>query len=112
MEIKITMDPHNRFPTVDKMDIYASFGYLPNWIETAEINGQTMRESLKENYCAPTIEIDGGELTKDGVYKYPGDPDLYAHGKWELNGEICYIFKYAIVGIINKDGTTFVTRMN
>lgn len=77
-----------------------------------EFETVTMKDRLIANYPFYMGEFKGGELTREGIYKYPGDEDLCALAKFEFNGEICYIFPYALVGTINKDGSTWLTRMD
>lgn len=47
-----------------------------------------------------------------GAFKYPGDPALYPHAKFELNGETCYAYQSAIFIVVDKDGVAWQTRMD
>ena len=117
MEMKIKVDPYGKFTHATNMDIIKSCGYLTQWILEAEKfhtdeEPVTMKDRLLKNYVYYLGELDGGRLTPDGLYMFPGDEDLYPLVKFEFNGERCFIFKYAIVGIIFDNGETFVTRMD
>jgi hypothetical protein len=112
-----TIDPLNKFPNVDPMQISAMCGFLPSWIYETELmhdtnNDVTMKDRLIANYPFYMGEMNGGELTNDGVYKYPGDEDLFPLVRFSFNGELCFIFQYSMVGTISKDGSTWVTRMD
>ncbi len=114
---KITMDPLNKFPGAEHNWLLKACGFLPQWIMEAEGMSYeeeyvTMKDRLLANYVYFMGELTGGELHSDGSYSYPEDPTLFALVKFEFNGEKCFIFEHAIVGIINQDGSTWVTRMD
>lgn len=86
------------------------FGLLPLWIIEHKTS---IKQSLLDNYCCYMGPMNGGTLTIEGIYSYPGDPDLVAEATFETEHEICFIFAHAIVGVIHKDtGESWVTRMD
>ena len=101
-------------------------GLLPSFVEAGQ--GESLKKQMEQNYgFGELYEMEGGDVDK-GVYKYPGDPDLYPYGAFTRNvtidgleiKELVLIYRSGIVafltrakvgddfGVINK----FVTRMD
>jgi len=107
----IAVDPKNHWPNVSASRLLEVPGTLLPWaIETEE--GESVRDSFERNYCCPVFEMQG-EITDDGLFTYPGDPDLYPVVLLMTEKEDVFFYQYAIVAILNKDtGDTFITRMD
>jgi hypothetical protein len=109
--VNFHVDPLNKFPHASQNELIYSCGFLTGWIMQAD-STETIKEALLRNYAYFMGEMKGGTLSNDGVFSYPEDEDLYPVALFELDGEKCFIFPHAIVGIINKDGSTWMTRMD
>ena len=115
MNFQITIDPLKAFDG-DAKYITTVCGILPLWATNG--GGETMKDSLKNQYAFYTGEMTGGSVDDDGVYSYPEDSDLYPMLKIErLDGdelkEVCTIYEYAIVACRNVEtGDLWVTRMD
>ena len=117
MKIEMSIDPMEKFPGIGPNDLYEMGGYLNSWIRETEFlhtedRPVTMKDSLLAHYPYFMGEMTGGTLSEKGVFSFPGDPDLYPVIKYYFGEEKCFIFRHAIVGIINEDGSTWVTRMD
>lgn len=115
MTFQITINPLKAFD-VSSDQIIAVCGILPHWATSG--SGETMRDSLINNYQFYAGEMTGGTIDFKGAYSYPEDDDLLPMLKIErFDGdelkEVCYIYEYAIVAC--KDvgsGVVWVTRMD
>ena len=108
---KVTLDPtgHYTFKMgVSRPRIINSLGFILHWIANEE---RSFQEQVTESYGFPVFEMKGGTVDSDGKYSYPEDPVLAPLCKWERDGEVAYMYEYAIMAFI-KDGKTFMTRVN
>ena len=102
----------NKEFNLDQYEVINILGYIPGWLGNIEFKDMTAKEALKEQYNFGLFEMKGGEVTEDGTFKYPGDPDLKWIAKITRKDETIYQYYYGIIAIIDKDGNTFVTRMD
>lgn len=112
MTIKVKYDPLNKFSEHSEYEIHNSLGFIPGWALNEEYLFKPLKEALDDQYGFGLFEMKGGEITKDGIYKYPRDPELYPLIKIIRHDEILYQYLYGIVAIVQKDGSSFVTRMD
>ena len=112
MNIIALIDPSKKFENLNKSDLMMSLGYIPGWVVNQEFFEKPLKEALDLQYGFGMFEMTGGEVTEDGVYKYPQDPDLYPLIKITRGEETLYQYQYGIVAIVQKDGSAFVTRMD
>ena len=116
MTFQITIDPHTKFTHAPKDQTIGVCGILPHWAVSG--SGETMKDSLINNYQFYMGAFTGGTIDDTGIYSYPEDPDLYPMLKIDrLDGEdlkeVCYIYEYAMVACKNIDtGDLWVTRMD
>lgn len=111
MEMKIILDPLNKFQDVKDQSFYNNnIGFVIDWLQ----NNDHLRaiDIFKLEYPFGVLEMSGGVLNEDGTYKYPGDPTLYPIAKTIRNKEIIYHYQYGIVGVVMEDKRTFMTRMD
>ena len=83
---------------------------LPGFL--SETDPATLRTQMTEGYGMPVSEIDGGTVSAAGVYRFPGDPDLYPMALLARDEEQVYIYAYGIVAFVSPDCPTWVTRMD
>ena len=112
--IDVSFDPMGTHGIVTdelKQRALGACGMLYPWL----IQGtqDSMKDRLITAYPFYIGEMKGGTLNEDGSYQYPGDPDLHALVKFETDIELCFVFEYGMVGVINKDTKeTWMTRMD
>ena len=111
MNLKYEIDPYQKFTNVDEDTILNALGFIPSWAANPEFINQPLKEALDTQYGFGLYEITGGTI-EDGIFKYPGDPDLYPLFKLYRGNEILYQYEHAIVAIIQEDSSAFVTRMD
>lgn len=107
----IELDPLAKF-NYQPEEIYHILGLLPGWVMNEEFMDKPLKEALDKQYGFGLYESSGQTITADGVYQYPEDPDLYPLIKIQRKDETFYQYQYAMVAIVQKDGSTFVTRMD
>jgi len=111
--IKMTIDPLDKFEDLyNDEQIYNLLGTLPYWTINPDYLDKPLKEALDSQYGFGLFEATGQTITKDGIYQYPEDPDLYPLIKIVRHDETFYQYQYAMVAIVQKDGNTFVTRMD
>lgn len=94
----------------DPMEV---LGIPPHWALNPEFFHLPLKEALEIQYgFGSLIEIEGGSVTADGTYLYPGDPPLKPLIEIGRGDETYYQYDYAIIAIVQKSGETFVTRMD
>ncbi len=109
--LAITTDPHNKYPKRSPQHLTEMCGLLWAWI--VHNTHESMKDRLITSYPFYSGEMTGGALNLEGVYTYPGDPDLYPLMMFETHTEVCFVFEYGIVGVVNRtDGCTWVARMD
>lgn len=111
----IETDPLSKFPGVSPEDLIEACGFLPQWADVAFQHDNSFKEALLANYAYYGGPMEGGTVTEEGVYQYPGDPDLYPLVAILNQGvpEVLYIYQYGIVATVSDiDGVTWVTRMD
>lgn len=87
-------------------------GLLPYWVLNDAYFHLPLREAMEDQYQFPLYEIDGGEVDADGTFYYPDDPPLHPLIRIERLGEVFLQYHYGMVAFIDKDGQSFVTRMD
>lgn len=109
----IKIDPLGKYTDADDYYIRNSIGIIPHWTFDIEHIEMPVKEALDKQYGFGLYEM-GGKITEDGVYvsEYEEDPDLYPIAKMIRGEETVYCYQYAIVGIVQKDGSSFITRMD
>lgn len=106
------VDPLDKFHHMTDNEIYQTLGALPYWVINEQYMEIPLKEALDKQYGFGLYKSTGQTIEKDGTYKFPGDPNLYPLIKIERKDEIFYQYLYGMVVFVNKDGTTFVTRMD
>lgn len=115
MKFAITLDPLSKCELGSKYIIEVC-GILPVW--AADESGETMKDSLMNNYPYYMGEMTGGSIDSQGIYSYPEDDDLFPLLKIERSDgddlrEVCFIYEYAIVACRDiETGDLWVTRMD
>ena len=104
----MTLDPCGVYPNEQLLE---RCGYIPNWALRAHF-GESMAEAIERQYPYYGGQLKGGDITGEGVYTYPEDPDLYPYIKIENpeTFETLYQYPYGIVVITHPERKTWVSR--
>jgi len=113
MKITETIDPLNKFNHMSLNEIKETLGMLPFWVVNPNHFDLSLKEALTLQYgFGGLYQSTGQTITKDGVYQYPEDPDLYPLIKIERGESTFYQYQYGLIAIVQKDGSSFCTRMD
>ena len=103
------LDPMEKFQNVDDWTMKNMIGLIPSFITTTTDN--LVKEALR-NYGFGGPEM-GGTVNKEGIYSYPGDPDLFPIACCRLmNDKTIYIYEYAIVAFIGFNKKDVIYRFD
>lgn len=117
MPYTITIDPLEHYRTVPFSRLWEATGLLPYFFAEAALEASNSLEDVKwvvgKCYGFPLHPM-GGEVTDEGVYKYPEDPDLFPLVQFDLPQDIkILVYEYAITAFCDiLTGETFVTRID
>ncbi len=111
MNVTIETDPLSKYQGVDDYKLMNACGILTQWLVYG--TDDSLQRRLLDEYAFYNGPMTGGTLSREGLYQYPEDPEMYALVKFESDTEICFVFDYGIVGIFFKEtGDTWITRMD
>ena len=121
VEVTSRFDPLKRFPNATKQALVEACGLIPYFVlEAATVapeGAAGVLEAMNNAYgFAIGINLTGGTVSDEGVYRYPEDPDLYPIARFDVDGPegaiaSVFIYQCAIVAVRdNKE--TLVTRMD
>lgn len=107
------LDPTQHFAEMSEAQIRECTGLVPYFVINPEYMDIPLRDALDKQYCASLYEFKGCTISDDGVYSSnDGDPDLYPYLRIERGDELFFQYEYAICSIVQKDGSTFITRLD
>lgn len=109
--LEMTTDPLEHYG-VSRKEIEAICGIIPFWVKNVTYLGLPLYVALNKQYQFGLYNLQGGEVSPDGIFSYPEDPDLYPYCKIIRDDETFYQYPMAICAIVQKDGSTFITRMD
>ena len=113
MNIELYIDPNSKYTKVDQPILAEACGILPLWALNHDYLDLPLREAFSKQYLAGCIiPFKGMTVDPDGTAHYPGDPPYDPILKIVRGEETCYIYQYAIVGIVQPDGSSYFTRMD
>ena len=108
--IQYIIDPLNKFPFTEPEVLMEAVGLIPTFINP--LAEDVMEEALI-NYGMSICPMTGGVVNKEGVYQYPGDPDLYPITRCKVGGKTIYIYSYGIIAFVaDNSGETVVHRFD
>lgn len=122
----LSYDPFKKlYESVAPIEIWESCGLLTHFAIESFRNPQPLYETMLEQYGFPADPIAGGTINETGVYRYPGDPDLYPVMVMEQEERLpdpddvtaptatrtLFFYRYALIAI-RENGQTIVTRMD
>lgn len=107
MSLPVQFDPLDKFPNVPQARLVEACGILPHFVLTDDA---PIRANLEHCYQFGIHESSGGSIDPDGMYHFPGDPDLAPMAVIRKGEERMFIYRSAIVAILGDDGSCFVTR--
>lgn len=86
-------------------------GYIPGWLDDA--NPKSAREQLGDGYrFGGWRPFKGHVLLADNSLKFPGDPKMQPLAQAELRDELIVFYPHSWVGVIQKDRSFEVCRMD
>lgn len=117
MEAKINIDPHHHY--LDREDqedpnllrLLEACGIILEWALDPAYYDLPLRETFDKCYQFGLYEMQG-TISPSGVYSYPEDPDLFPYFSIERGDEVMHQYPHAIVAIVQKNGDSFITRMD
>lgn len=105
----ITIDPVASFTSIPAVDIIE---YVSPIVDMLSGDGG-LKEGIENNYYFFSRWQEGGfEVDEDGTYRFPEDRPLKPMVMVEGEDEILYIYEYAIVVVVDKDGNKAYTRVD
>lgn len=112
--IKIQVYPTDHFGKngVEPKKLVELTGFLLPWSLATTTMHLDFKEMFHHWYKWGIYPIDGTYVNSEGIWKCPGDPDLYPAVKLERGDEICYFYQHALVAWFDSDGKLFATRMD
>jgi hypothetical protein len=106
----ITVDSTASHESIPPLDILE---YCSPIIEMVLDKEEGFKEGIENNYAFfSRWQVGGFEVDEDGTYKFPEDKPLKPLVTIEGDGEVMYIYEYAIVVIVDKDGNKMYTRVD
>lgn len=113
MNIQVMLNPLNKNLSVLTAEkIRYICGILPDWAANQDFEELDAYRAFEKQYSFPIYTIDKGTIDDNGVYHYPEDPDLYPLIKMIRGDEVLYFYEHAIVGIVHRDNSRTVIRMD
>lgn len=105
--MEVCLDPNGFFKDkeVPTENLIEAAGIIPEWIFQGYLLGETdMYESINTRYGFPMCDMSGGTVNNsdEGIYKYPGDPELHPIVRWENDKQVVFMYQYAIMSFIDK----------
>ena len=110
-QIHIHFDPLREFTDIPQARLRDACGLLPGFVVSDAHLHLSLKETLDAQYCCGLFDL-GGNVDAQGIYTYPGDPELHPFVKINRGDEIFYQYRNAIVAIVSEKGETFITRMD
>lgn len=114
--MKVTTNPTHHYPKQEVVNGIEEILPLLSYLQSED---EPIRAQVERGYACsagcPPIEIEGGTVGHDGVYRYPDDPELHPYLRVDLQGEspgTLFLYPYAIAVIRDKDRPDYVTRLD
>lgn len=113
---RIVFDPGQQYGDCSAEWLTEAMGLIP----AMAFNGapeKTMCERCQDNYHFGFHPMEGGtvDVESAGVYRYPGDPDLYPYAAlFEATKPQCvtFVYPYGITAFVEREKPTVVVRMD
>ena len=105
-EVKYDIDPLDKFTNVAPEALVEACGFIPSFINPEA--DDVMEEALLQ-YGFSIGPMVGGKVDGIGIYKYPGDPDLYPITRCVADNKTIYIYEYGIISFVDNEGGETVT---
>ena len=98
--IGIWFDPNGKYADQPADIIIGGIGVLGHWVSTCPI-GDDLVEYLTSSYgCGKLYKTKDYTISANGIFSYPGDPNLHPYCKIVRKHETAYIYPHAIVAIV------------
>lgn len=108
------VDPLDKYPKASQEALMEACGFIPYFVADAaeDSTAAAALNTMEGVYGFPAMPMTGGEVSVEGVYSYPEDPDLYPLVAMATEGGVeVLVYRHAIV-VVRDEKETFVTRMD
>lgn len=105
MEVCVDPNGHYKSFNVPNERLIAACGVIPEWIMEGYLLGETdMYQAIYDRYGFPMCDMTGGAVNNsdEGIYKYPGDPELHPIVRWESDTQVAFMYEHAIMSFVDK----------
>ena len=120
--MNMTVDPLNAFEGVGEGKLLEAMGLIPYFIADCSdvvpegVTTEEFNDQLQRIYgfsLGGNMLDNGGEISSEGVYRYPEDPPLspLAEFKCPKQDITVFVYRYAFVAVRGK-GPDILTRMD
>lgn len=109
------------FATIDPLKKYTTAGYdvmanmigpIPTWVNFDD--KRPFSEQVQEKYPFGDVtswDVSSSTVSDEGVYSYPGDPDLSPLMSWGRGDDRMYLYEYGIIAFV-EDGVLKMGRVD
>ena len=105
----VQFDPLGKYPGIPKARLADACGLLPHFVLTDDA---PILANLEACYQFGIHENQRAMIDPDGMYHYPGDPDMAPFAVVRKGTERMFIYPNGVVAILGDDGSAFVTRLD
>ena len=110
----ITLDPLLHYEKKESGWFLDTLGFLP--IILLDSAGDNFHDRAVAGYAdtagCPVYWNQKANITEEGIYQYPEDPDLYPVAKFETNDQVAYAYEYGFVACQNESGDWIHARLD
>ena len=121
--MEMVIDPLNQFEGIKASKLFEATGLIPYFVaeaaltaglETAQDAMDIMNEAYGFGLGEYNLLEDGkGEVSPEGLYTYPEDPDMAPMVKFEwAEGFTVFVYQYALVAVRGPEGDAIMQRMD
>ena len=102
--VHIHYDPFDKFKEQEPRLLIYLCNVILQWAHISVESDVSMKEVISEHYGYGLHPFgEEGSVDKDGVYTYPGDPDLYPISIISTPKEIIFCYMHEIIAIRNRE---------
>jgi hypothetical protein len=111
--IVIEIDPNGSFKGIPQQRLADVCGLILPWLRVTPA-GETIKNHILDTYQFPAPPLEGTTITDEGVWQYPGDPDLQPvmRATDMHTGEMMYMYQHALVAFLEPGKQPFCTRLD
>lgn len=113
-DMKITVDPLNKFPHIKSARLAEFAGYIPGWVQCWDPDEMSLINHLHDCYLhgGGWQPFEGFTAAENGTLSYPGDPDAYPIVKIERHAHEVIVYEHAWVLVRMPNKSYQICRMD